>query len=104
MRILQLLAGERKPRESSKAIQACNDFLRLGPGRSLRDLLNSYSESNQIMPPTRFLPTLKMWSARYEWQKRAESYDAEMDQKKTDDEKNAALDKLSEYERNLLGV
>lgn len=84
MATLQLLAGERQLRESSKAVQACNDYLRMGVGRSLRTLLSSWVEQGQTSTPTSNFSTLSEWSRRYGWGKRAESYDAEIDQKKTD--------------------
>lgn len=84
MRILQLLAGERKLRETGRAIQACNDYLRMGLARSLRGLLLSWSEQEQIGTPTKHLSTLGSWSSRYEWRKRAEAYDAEIEQQKTE--------------------
>ncbi len=38
------LVGRARDGESSKAIQACNDWLRIGPGRSLVGLLDFYVE------------------------------------------------------------
>ena len=35
---LRLLAGRRQKGESSRAVQGCNDFLRMGPGRSIAAL------------------------------------------------------------------
>lgn len=84
MAILQLLAGERQQRESSKAVQACNDYLRMGVGRSLRSLLLYWDEQGQTSTPTSNFSTLSEWSRRYGWTERAESYDAEIDQKKTE--------------------
>lgn len=71
---LKLLAGERQPGESARAVQACNDFLRQGPGRSLPRLLKRYTKTHQD-PPTRSLDTLKDWSAKYGWTARAEAFD-----------------------------
>lgn len=73
---VELLAGKRQPRESHIAVQACNDFLRLGPGRSLPDLLARYTANDQESPPTASMGTLKQWSARFDWQARAALYDA----------------------------
>lgn len=81
-----LLAGKRQKRESSRARQACNDYLRMGPGRSLRDLWRRYTSSNtdtQIEPPTRAYTTLRNWSSRYNWSERAEAYDAQLEAEKT---------------------
>jgi hypothetical protein len=82
-RMPQLLAGERQPGESRKAILACNDFLRLESGRSLPMLAQRYAAFNDIQPPTRSLPTLKNWSATYGWQERAAAYDIAQDEKRT---------------------
>jgi hypothetical protein len=87
--MIALLAGERQRGESSKAAQACNDYLRLGPGRSLHDLWRVYAKVDQSQPPTRSLGTIKSWSARYGWQSRAADYDA-----KLEEEKNARAEKI----------
>lgn len=73
---VELLSGEVQSDESSRAIQACNDFLRLGPGRSLPRLAEQYTKSNQEQPPTKSLGTLKKWSMQYAWAERAAGYDA----------------------------
>jgi hypothetical protein len=70
------LAGAGQPGESARAIQACNDWLRLGEGRSLPALLARYTKSTQTEPPTRALGTLKKWSMRFDWAGRAGGYDA----------------------------
>ena len=46
-RMVQLLAGERCEGESDRAVVACNDYLRLGPGRSLRKLLKKPGKTRQ---------------------------------------------------------
>lgn len=73
---LELLNGQRQSNESDKAVQACNDWLRLGSGRSLPGLLTKYSEFYQNEPPTSSLATLKRWSTDFSWQSRAVEYDA----------------------------
>jgi len=56
----------------------------MGPGRSLRSLVSHYvNESERIRTPTTNFATLGAWSSRYEWQARAESYDAQLEQQKT---------------------
>lgn len=79
---LKLLAGQRQKRETSRNVQACNDYLRLGPGRSLRILWERYAKDNRSLPPTSNFDTLKMWSAKWGWVARAEAYDAECEQAK----------------------
>lgn len=48
------------------------------------DLYHYYAETDQYEPPTAVLSTLKQWSARYGWVKRAESYDAELERQKNE--------------------
>lgn len=79
---IDLLAGEHRERESKNAILACNDWLRLGPGRSLTGLLAFYAETGQNRPPTRSKCTLKEWSQRFDWQERAAAYDAETERQR----------------------
>ena len=79
---VELLAGQRQKGESYRAIVACNDYLRMGPRRSLRSMAND-SKSERMIADRRSVGTLMRWSARYEWQKRAEVYDAELDAAKT---------------------
>ncbi|GIK36555.1 MAG: hypothetical protein BroJett011_03880 [Chloroflexota bacterium] len=81
---IELLTGEPQERESKKAILACNDYLRMGPGRSLRNLLRIYHASTTEKPPTRHLETLATWSATFGWQARAAAYDAEIERQKND--------------------
>jgi hypothetical protein len=79
----ELIIGERQPRESQKAVQACNDYLRLGPGRSLAKLLDRYRAGAEA-PPTRRLNTLKGWSGQFEWQIRAAAYEAGLEREKNE--------------------
>ena len=97
---LELLVGERKENESDRAVQACNDYLRLGAGRSLRKLAEKYAKTRKSTPPTDSLDTLKVWSADFEWQQRASLYDGELEaqrneKKRKEFEAGLALD----YER-----
>jgi len=80
---LELLAGQREKGESNKAVQACNDFLRLGPGRSLSALLQKYNDSEDKLAPTRSEGTLNNWSSRFHWQERATEYDRRTEEEKT---------------------
>ena len=80
--MVEVLAGEKHKGETSKAIQACNDYLRMGPGRSLRVLARKYHDSNQKLAPTQSLGTLTNWSTRYGWQERAEDHDTELEARK----------------------
>lgn len=84
---IRLLAGAKQSGETSKAIQACNDYLRLGPGRSLSNLIGQYIDINEreetLTVPTLSQGTLGNWSTKYGWQQRAEQYDARIEEKKT---------------------
>lgn len=76
MKKLKLLAGERQKGESSAATVACNDWLRMGPGRTLVGLLKRYTNLNENSPPTRSEGTLKQWSSRFDWSGRAVLFDS----------------------------
>lgn len=80
----ELLAGVRQRGESSKGVQACNDFLRLGPGRTLVGLFRKYQEMPGDMTPTRKRNTIEAWSKNFTWFERAAAYD-----KRLEEEKNA---------------
>lgn len=97
---LELLAGQRQKRETARNVQACNDYLRLGPGRSLRTLIDRYAKTPQIEPPTSNLETIKKWSAKYGWVARAEAYDAECERAKNERRKEIMESGLAlDYER-----
>lgn len=84
MSALVLLTGERQLRESAKAVQACNDYLRMGPGRSLAELHRQYIGIHGNAAPTRSRNTLLRWSSRYSWSKRAETYDTRLEAEKNE--------------------
>lgn len=79
---LELLAGQRQEGETSKAVLACNDYLRMGAGRSLSKLLDRYHNATDA-PPTKREKTLKDWSRNFDWQTRVTEYDAGWEQRKT---------------------
>ncbi len=96
---IQLLAGERQPRETDAAASACNDYLRMGIGRSVRDLQQKYSESS-AEPPTKTLRVLFRWSSDFQWQERASAYDAAQDAAKTAEIERIRTEGLAaDYER-----
>lgn len=81
---IELLCGERQKGESRQAVIACNDYLRMGVGRSLRQLHAQYcKEVQRTAIPTRGFRTLGGWSSQFAWQARAELYDAAIDAEKT---------------------
>lgn len=72
----------RRKGESSKAHAALLDYVRMGPGRSLRKLHATYCGQSEggagaETPPTRRLATLEDWSSRYAWQDRLAAYKQE---------------------------
>lgn len=80
--MIELLAGEKHKGESSKAMQACNDYLRMGAGRSLRQLARDYQKAPQNTTPTRSYDTIAKWSQAYDWVNRGGDYDKELEAKK----------------------
>lgn len=54
-------------RETPDARQAFNDYLAMGPDRSLEKLVAVYQSDTENAPTTR-LRTLKAWSAAHQWQ------------------------------------
>jgi len=79
---LELLSGERQPGESDNALIACNDWLRMGPGRTLPKLLKKYGKTPQDTAPTDSINTLQKWSQDFKWAERATAYDAELERQK----------------------
>lgn len=87
-----LLAGDKCKGESRTAVQACNDWLRMGAGRSIADLWERYrniQEYSEEKPPSASYNTLIKWSSRYGWKARAEAYDQTQE-----DEKNAKREEI----------
>lgn len=98
--LLQPLNGQRQSAESDKAVQACNDWLRLGSGRSLTELIEKYTDSPQKAPPTTSLDTLKGWSSKFKWAARAAEFDASWEERKTQERQQVMDYYLSlDYER-----
>jgi hypothetical protein len=81
--VVALLAGKPLSGEVERNRIACNDYLRMGAGRSLAKLRQMYVEYTSEKPPTVHLRTLQRWSSVYDWQARAAAYDAEIEQQKT---------------------
>lgn len=94
------LVGERYPSETDKAVQACNDYLRMGAGRSLTLLVQNYNEIKQNQAPTQSKGTLITWSANFGWVERASLYDGEMERLRTEAAQRAMMEGLAlDYER-----
>lgn len=98
--MIEPIAGERQPSETDKAVQACNDYLRMGAGRSLSLLAQKYTENDQKRPPTKAEGTLKDWSTTYGWVERASLYDAELERLRTEAAQRAMQEGLAlDWER-----
>lgn len=86
---LQPLTGQRQKGESDNAVIACNDWLRMGSGRRLIDVINNYQQlstfSASFAPPTLSDKTLRTWSSNYNWASRASEYDAAWEQRKNEE-------------------
>ncbi len=63
-------------------MQACNDWLRMGPGRTIPRLLELYKKSGENVAPTLSMGTLINWSSHYDWPSRAPLYDAHLEEEK----------------------
>ena len=98
---VKLLVDGQQNKESSKAIQACNDYLRMGAGRSLAKLQQIYvNTSSESKPPTSSLRWMQEWSRTYNWVKRSEEWDAQEEQRKTEAYNLAMKNGLAlDYER-----
>ena len=96
---VELLAGTKVKRETERAIIACNDYLRLGAGRSIAKLIDRYQNATEAPPSTR-LKTLKDWSRKFGWQARAAEYDAKIEQVKNEERDRILAEGLAlDYER-----
>lgn len=63
----------RCPGETARASAALQDYIGMGPGRSLPKLFRRYikaTKTGQEKPPSRRIATLKKWSSKYRWQDR----------------------------------
>ncbi len=79
---VELLVGNKQPGESSRAVVACNDFLRMGAGRKVSTLLRQY-KGNKLAPATS-PHTVYEWSTKFGWEERANIYDAQYEDQKTE--------------------
>lgn len=74
------LSGQKQKGETDKAVQACNDWLRMGSGRSIPKLIAKYQDESKFIknfePPSTSITTLATWSSRFDWPSRATEYDA----------------------------
>lgn len=97
---IELLVGERQARETRRAVIACNGYLRLGAGRSLRQLAVQYRERARSDAPTRSLSTLNRWSQDFAWQARTAIYDAHLEAEKNERRRQIMESGLAlDYER-----
>lgn len=86
---LEPLSGVLQKSESDAAVQACNDWLRMGPGRNLRELVDEYklqsTRNRRFKPPTLDYGTLRTWSSKFNWAERATEYDVNFDALKNEE-------------------
>ena len=103
MKKLTLLAGKRLSNENNRKVMACNDYIRMGAGRSVRKLHKRYQamrDEGTVLPPTARLSTLDVWSSSFGWVARAEEYDATIENERREHVKaimNSGL--AAEHER-----
>jgi hypothetical protein len=81
-------------RESSRSLQAFSDYVAMGPGRSLRGLLERYRTDHK--PATRRFSTLRDWSAAHRWQERVTTHERQI---AAEAERRAQQERLAELER-----
>lgn len=79
------LSGQRQNGESDRAVIACNDWLRMGIGRSFPDLLQHYTDTRGSAQPTLSYDTLRRWSSDFNWASRAVEFDATWEARKNDE-------------------
>lgn len=97
---LNLLAGQRQKKESNNAVIACNDYLRMGPGRSLDKLHSRYQSVTNPLPPTRRITTIKDWSRNFGWVSRATDFDAQWEHYKNEERRRVFNTELAlDFER-----
>lgn len=101
-RELSLLVGERQSGESDKAVIACNDYLRLGAGRTFGALVQNYNAVKKSLAPTQSLGTLAVWSSGFQWARRAAEYDAQYEIQKTADYERVMSEGLARASERVL--
>lgn len=94
----RLIVGERAEGESDRQVRFCNEYLRMGPGRSLsklseslhRELAAQNAAARKAGLATRRVPTqdslfqiCKTYSAKFSWVARARAYDASLEEART---------------------
>lgn len=84
---IELLSGVRQDGESDASVTACNDWLRMGSGRSFPSLLDNYQQLSTFQrgyqPPSTSYSTIRTWSSNYGWPERAKAYDVTWESRKT---------------------
>jgi len=65
-------------KESNKARKAFEDYFNMGPGRSIKKLVQTYNEPATKKPPTKHFSTLAKWSTTHGWQERVKERDLEI--------------------------
>lgn len=65
-------------KETNKARKAFEDYFNMGPGRSIRKLIQIYNVPATKKPPTKHFSTLAKWSTTHGWQKRVQQRELEI--------------------------
>jgi hypothetical protein len=105
---VRLLAGKAGRGETPRAKLACNEYLRMGPKRSLVVLWRQYVEGateRGEAVPTLSRETIENWSRKWSWRDRAEEYDSWQDERRTVEKErvlNEGLARVDERLRSLI--
>lgn len=75
---IKLLAGEREPNESDLMVLCCNEFLRLGPRRTLKKLAK-HLVATGLNARLQSEDAINQYCWRFKWKYRARLYDAQME-------------------------
>lgn len=75
------ICGNRHVSETDRAVVACNDYLRMGSGRSLMELYHKYVDAKERGEDSPIVgtQTLYQWSSRHGWAARCREYDAKLE-------------------------
>lgn len=88
--------------ESTKSHRALVDYWELGSGRSFSNLIAMYRESTKNsteLPPTRREETIKLWSAKFQWQARIDCQYKIEDARKVSEEEARRQAENSKFSR-----
>ena len=106
VQVLEPLYGIRQKGESLKAVSACNDYLRMGPGRGQLRLLKLYEklaeQPHTSMVPTLSLNAIRTWNLKFGWKTRAELFDMNVEKEKDQRADEALGTGLALYQERVI--